>query len=174
MSPAASSVLFLVMYYSGILAGGADAKALISLSLAFPAYPAIPWLPLLWAPHLPASAVLSFPVSVLAAAAMLTLIPMALIGFRNASEGRFGPRMLTEYPMLLRDAENSYVWPAVDVEGGELVRRRPDADVGSVYARLKAEGIEEIPVTPMVPFVVPIAAGFAAVLAAGNPLFALV
>ena len=174
LSPAAFSVLFLVMYYSGMLAGGADAKAMVSLSLAFPAYPDIPFLPLAWQPLYPASFVISLPVSALISAAFISVVPMAFVGFRNASEGRLGLRMFSEYPMALKEAESSYVWPAVDVENGELIRRRPSGDPGEAFARLKAAGIEEIPVTPMIPFVAPIAAGFIAVIIAGNPLFAFV
>jgi len=104
---------------------------------------------------------------------MLSLVPMLLLGIRNALEGSYGPRMFTEYRMPLDDVRGSFVWLAEDMEDGEVVRRRVMDDVDNSLSKLDDAGITDVAVTPMVPFVLYIAAGLLVVLLLGNPLFAV-
>ncbi len=172
LGPPAAFAAFLCMYVSGLIRGGADAKALMSLSLAFPAYPAISGLPLYWAPSWPASLVLCLPVSVLSLAAMFTAAPMLLLGVCNAFRGTSGRGMFTEFVMPTDKARASFVWTLEDHMGGRVVRTAPSEDPGALD-RLEEAGIRTVRATPMVPFVAFIAAGFLATAVLGNPLFAL-
>ncbi|MBP5203382.1 MAG: hypothetical protein J6Z16_01935 [Candidatus Methanomethylophilaceae archaeon] len=172
LGPPVAFAVFLCMYASGLIRGGADAKALMSLSLAFPAYPAIGGLPLYWAPSWPVSAVLCLPVSALSLAAMFTAVPMLLLGVRNAFHGVCGRGMFTERVMPTGKARASFVWTLEDHMGGKVVRTAPSEDPGALD-RLEKAGIGTVRTTPMVPFVAFIAAGFLATAVLGNPLFAL-
>ncbi|MBR6203910.1 MAG: hypothetical protein IKQ60_02450 [Candidatus Methanomethylophilaceae archaeon] len=171
LAPFASSLLFLAMYHMRVLAGGADAKALIALAMV-PQYPSLPGVPLLWQAGWPLSAI-PLSVSVLVIAVILSLAPMICLGIRNAASGSWGPRMFTEYRMPLDEAERSYVWLVEDVQDGQVVRRRVTEGEREAASRLRDAGIEEVAVTPMVPFVAFIAAGLVVALLIGNPLFAV-
>ncbi len=171
VAPFVASALFLAMYHVRLLAGGADAKALIALSTV-PQYPSLSGLPLIWQAHGPLSAI-PLSVSVLIVAVILSLVPMIILGFRNASKGFAGRRMFTEYRMPLEKAKTSYVWLAEDVEDGEVVHRRVMENEVEAFERLEEAGIEDVAVTPMVPFVLYIAAGLLTVILLGNPLFAV-
>jgi hypothetical protein len=171
LAPFVSSLMFLFMYRFRVLAGGADAKALIALAMV-PQYPSIPGIPAVWQVGWPLSAV-PLSVSVLVMAVMLSLVPMLMLGIRNALEGSYGPRMFTEYRMPLDDVRGSFVWLAEDMEDGEVIRRRVMDDVDNSLSKLDDAGITDVAVTPMVPFVLYIAAGLLVVLLLGNPLFAV-
>ncbi len=171
LAPFVSSMMFLLMYRFYILAGGADAKALISLAMV-PQYPSIPGIPVVWQTGWPLSAV-PLSVSVLVMAVILSLVPMLLLGIRNALEGSYGPRMFTEYRMPLDDVRGSFVWLAEDIEDGEVIRRRVTDDVDNSLSKMDEIGMTDVAVTPMVPFVLYIAAGLFVVLLLGNPLFAV-
>ncbi|MBO4568511.1 MAG: hypothetical protein J5674_00785 [Candidatus Methanomethylophilaceae archaeon] len=170
--PGIAFAAFLCMYVSGLIRGGADAKALMSLSLAFPSYPDIGGLPLFWPPSWPAASFLCLPLSVLALAAILTSVPMLFIGARNAFQGRQGRGMFTEFPMPTSEARSSFVWTLQDVEDGAVVRTAPSDDPGAI-SRLEGAGVQTVTVTPMVPFVAFLAAGLLVAVLLGNPLFAL-
>ena len=126
--------LFASMYWSRILRGGADAKAMMSLALAYP--------------------IGIFPLSVLFLATILSMLYMVPVMRRN------GWRMSTTFEVPLSEAVNMHVWPVEDVVGGKIVRVPVPDDPGEVYARLSSHGREVVRVTPMVPFIVPIAAAF--------------
>ena len=126
--------LFASMYWSRILRGGADAKAMMSLALAYP--------------------IGIFPLSVLFLATILSMLYMVPVMRRN------GWRMSTTFEVPLSEAVNMHVWPVEDVVGGKIVRVPVPDDPGEVYARLSSHGCESVRVTPMVPFIVPIAAAF--------------
>lgn len=126
--------LFASMYWSRILRGGADAKAMMSLALAYP--------------------IGIFPLSVLFLATILSMLYMVSVMRRN------GWRMSTTLEVPLSEAVNMHVWPVEDVVGGKIVRVPVPDDPGEVYARLSSHGCESVRVTPMVPFIVPIAAAF--------------
>ncbi len=142
LAPFSSSALFLLMYHSRLLVGGADAKALISMS-SMPQHPSAQGLPLLWQAGWPMSAV-PLSVSVLLVAAVLSLAPMSLVGARNLREGRACARMLTERRMPLDEARASFVWPCEDAPEGAVVRRRVTEGEKEAYDRLERAGAEDV------------------------------
>lgn len=137
------------------LFGGADAKAL--MVLAFLA----PW-PSPESPHAIAPAL-----DALANGSLLMLaMPLAtLLG--NALRGRFAlPAMLLGRPVPLAQARAAHVWPmqAAGPDGAVRWRFWQKAGLDSLdaeYAALERAGLREVWVTAKVPFLVPLALGFA-------------
>ena len=156
--------ILLILYHARVIRGGADVKALIVLTLAFPAFPEIHYL--LWQPVYPEALVFNpvFTTMVLALL-MACLVPLYLL-FR----GRGDHPDLTSFSMPLDVARSSFVWPVQDHQDGMLVRTRIPDDPAEVYDRLEANGVENVRVTPMIPFIVPIAVGFTATMTLGSPL----
>lgn len=165
------------LYEFGLLRGGADAKAFMSLGLLFPGvYPHVgplPWL----APSPLVEPVLAvwFPFAfvVLVNAAILFAVAPLWFLARNAASGdaKF-PQALLGYRAPL-DGLPRFAWLMDRVEGGEHVtvvfpRRREDRD--EQVRLLKERGLREAWITPQLPFLVAIAAGFALAVTVGNVL----
>lgn len=168
-------LVFILLYQFDVIKGGADAKALIALSIMFPLYPQIGPLPLITIPFETAQFVLPFPLLVLFNAALLTLaVPVAML-LLNISRHQFRfPAMLFGYVMPVAEARKSYVWPMERIEEGD--RRLslfpgPSEDTGADLDRLSEAGAEEIWVTPKVPFLIPITASLVFSVVVGNLLF---
>ncbi len=165
------STIFLVMYYTGLLRGGADAKCMISLAVAFPVYPLFLKFPLVSVMNGFASTVFSFSLAVLFHALLFTIllsIPMLSI---NLKRKNIGKAMFSGYVTDVESARKSYVWPMYDVKEGRLVGIPPTENVHGVYDRLEQHGERNIWVTPMIPFIVPITISFFFTLMFGNPVF---
>lgn len=141
-------LLFYGMYLVGLLKGGADAKCLMVLALAFPVYPEVMGLPFLWdMPH-PESLVVNPSFSVMVLALVVSLLWCLPVATRNIRSGDVDGRLLTSYRMDAGEAEKAFVW-RIDDEPG------PDGRVR---------------VTPMVPFVLPLAVSSLIVAVLGTPL----
>lgn len=141
-------LLFYGMYLVGLLKGGADAKCLMVLALAFPVYPEVLGAPLLWdIPH-PESLVVNPSFSVMVLALVISLLGCLPVAARNIRSGDMDRRLLTSYRMDAEEAEKAFVW-----------RLEDEAD---------SEG--KVRVTPMVPFVLPLAISFLIVAVLGTPL----
>jgi preflagellin peptidase FlaK len=142
-------ILFLTLFFTGTIKGGADVKCLISMSLMFPVYPALLNFSMVATSPL-VSAVISFPVAVLFHAAVLSLLLTIPMAVRNIIRGDTGsPRMFTGYRMSAEDAAGAHVWP---------IDAAPDSD-GKVW------------VTPKIPFIVPITVAVFFVTFVGNVMF---
>ena len=161
-------LLFLVLYHLGLLRGGADAKAMMSLSMAVPFYP---WPGVLWASGPVDSVLMNPPFVIFAMALVLSLSSVVPVLCRSVSDGSVSA---SRYRMPLDEAESSFVWPLEDVVDGCVRRIHPPDDPGSVYGRLRRHGCTDVEVTPMIPFVVPITVSYVAVMVLGNPLVMLV
>ena len=74
--------------------------------------------------------------------------------------------------MGIEDARHSFVWPTEDAVDGEKVRMRVSEDTGA-YDRMEASGYGEIMVTPMIPFLFPMAVALSVVVLFGSPVFIL-
>lgn len=168
-------LVFILLYQFDVIKGGADAKALIALSIMFPTYPVIASLPLIAVPFETAQFVLPFPLLVLFNAALLTLaVPVALAAL-NISRRRFRfPAMLFGYVMPVAEARTSYVWPMERIEDGERkfsLFPGPSEDTGADLDRLAEAGAQEVWVTPKVPFLIPITASLLFSVVVGNIIF---
>lgn len=177
-----ASVPILVVVYQlfwrlRVLHGGADAKALIALSLLVPTYPdALPF-PLFAAnPFMEPALRIVFPFSLVVwvdAAIVSLAVPIALLVY-NAARGDLAfPQALLGYRVSL-DSMPSNVWLMERItEGGEHVLvlfPKRGTDPSSDVARLRAAGIDRPWVQPKTPFMVPLLVGFLLAFFAGNLL----
>ncbi len=165
------------LYASGLLAGGADAKALMALALAVPRSPALGPLPL-WQPLL-----LPFPLVALIYWGLLTLpLPLAFL-LLNAARGNLKlPEALLGYRVSVVDPPR-FVWFMDRVEGGQLTRRRlasfmvpaeqRDWDPADQARRLRDAGLQEAWATPLTPGLAFFAIGYVLAFVLGNPLLPL-
>ena len=159
---------FLLFYHLGLLRGGADAKAMMSLSMASPFYP---WQGVLWGSGPVDGLLLNPPFIIFTSALVLSTAYHMTVVIRCGSPGA---RTIRGFRMPVSEAERSFVWPVEDVVDGHLRRIQPPDDPGAVYRRLRDDGFSEVEVTPMIPFVLPIAISYVAVLVLGDPLAMLV
>ena len=165
-------VLFHVLYSIGIVRGGADAKALMAISIAIPVYPELGFGVFSGNGVLESLMVPSF--SVLFLASVLSVAGCAVYcTVRN--HGVSVPGFYCGYMMPVADVCSSFVWPAEDIVDGKRCRCSIPEEGKNVEIcdRFRSLGLSEIYVTPMVPFVVPIAFSLIFVLLFGSPMFIL-
>jgi hypothetical protein len=149
------------LFESGLLYGGADAKALMVAGIAVP-IAASPWI----APHGVALAILAyypFAVTVLMNGAFVAIVvPLALL-LRNARHRDWnGLRTFTGYPLDVELLPHRFVWVA-----DPTFRRDDDAETSEddrkererLRDELRAKGVKTVWVTPQIPFIVLLAVG---------------
>lgn len=162
----------IMMYFTGIVRGGADAKATIAIAFAVPAYPVFGDLPII---ATPIGGTMEFIVpafSVLLIASFLAVFITPAYAIINLLRGDTEmPNMLAGCRMPLDKVKVSHVWPMYDYEDGVRVKRLAGFDDPDVIDRLREHGEDIVWVTPMIPFLVPIAAALTIILIIGNPLF---
>jgi len=191
LSFAATSALSIVLFYAGAF-GGADAKALICLSLALPTYP-IYFLQPFFTTVIPL-----FPITIFSNTVLLAALSVFYAITRNYLwKGRTGKRLfegfekeskwrklltiLCGYKVEAAELEKGgYFYPLEDVhvgEDGEIERKLivmpKDEEREEVIERiLNAAGRGELPrevwVTPGLPFLIFITAGFIVALILGD------
>ena len=168
------------LFEAGILFGGADAKALMIVGLLVPMF-STPWVPLP-ASVAPVTEVLPFAVNVLMNTALFSIaIPIA-IAVRNVRAKEFrGLSGFIGYTIPVDDLPRKYVWvrdpmfgeareEEKSIETSEDDRQRRVA----IADDLRSKGVRRVWVTPQIPFIVLMALGVIATLAAGNLLFDLI
>lgn len=171
--PAFAGLMY-VFWYFGLIAGGADAKALMAIAVLLP-FP-VAWssgLPFLQTPLPGAFSVLGN--SLLA----FLLIPLAFFVW-NFAHGDF--RLPHALLGLKREAGRlrvGHFWPmeVVAEDGARRTRlfasRMSAGEVEETFERLHALGAERVWVSPKVPFMVPLLVGFVAAFVAGDLMFGL-
>lgn len=167
-----TAVMFLFMlalYCTGLLRGGGDAKAMMSLSMLLPVYPE--GCCILWEPVYPAAYAFNPVFSIMLLALLFSLLYGVKIICLSRKQGAKG---ITAYRMTVKEARSSFVWPLEDIVDGEKVRIKAGGVPKDALDRLEAAGVDQIWVTPMIPFVLPITIAYAIVLILGSPLFLLV
>lgn len=158
------------LYWLGLLAGGADAKALMALAVLFPLPLHLGAFPLLASPLPPAFGVLGN------ALLAFLAVPLALLARNLARRDLRWPHALLGFRMPLARARRAHVWPMEHVQDGEvrtmLMPSRfvwEDAD----WEALGAAGKEQLWVTPKVPFMVPLLVGVVVTAFLGDVVSAL-
>lgn len=150
------------------LFGGADAKALIVLSLL------APWPPV-GSPH----ALMPALDAVANGSAFMLLVPVVFL-LANAARGDVHlPAALLGTRRGLAAARRSHVWPmqVVDATAPDGLRwrywQRLGGDLPGEYYALERAGVPRVWVTPKVPFLVPVLAGWIVAWTHGNAILAL-
>lgn len=156
-------------YEFGIVRGGADAKCLMALAIAVPQYPEPLFSIFPEAPGMVESIIIPS-VSVLFLASVMSVLGCILYCTVRSRGGS-----IRGYMMPAADVPDSFVWPAERLVNGDRERCGipDDGDVERICREYQDAGIDEMFVTPMMPFIVPIAAALAMTALFGNPLFIL-
>jgi len=167
-------LFIVVMYMLDIVRGGADAKALLSLSILFPFYPVFGSLPLIHGETSAAETLLPFSFSILFNAAIIVaLTPLAFL-VRNLSRKEFVfPLGLLGYKLDTTEVANKHVWLMESIEDGKLVthaRPRRHEDQKADIVLLASSGHKRVWVTPKIPFIVPMLMSLILTAIVGNVL----
>lgn len=148
--------LFFVMYQLGLLFGGADAKALMAIAILVPIQPNIYNYPIVKT-LLPFSFVIFFNALILFLA-----IPIGLFLYNISKKSFKLPHMFLGYKTTITNAKQKYVWPLEKIVDGKikLMYMPKNFETEEEYDKLEKHGLKEIWVTPKVPFMIPLLAGF--------------
>lgn len=165
------------LWYFGLIAGGADAKALMALGVLLP-YPVM-----LGAPFpLLENPIPSWPlaVSVLGNSLLLFLaVPLSFV-FWNLSRGHVRlPHAVLGIKRKAKDVQRGHMWPMeiVDEDGTRRTKLFPSRlaqdEIDALFERVQALGEEKVWVTPKVPFMIPLLLGFVAAFYIGDLMLGL-
>ncbi len=148
-------MLIVLMYMFDVIRGGADAKALLSLSVLFPFYP---WMTILhgfdWT-----QVMMPFAFVVLVNAAIITAISPLYFIMKNLSSGDFAfPQAFLGYKMESKSAKGKHVWLMERMEAGRHIlftRPKKAEDLNTELDLLAKAGHDRVWVTPKIPFILP-------------------
>jgi len=170
-------LVYQLFYRVRILHGGADAKALITLGLLVPTYPNMTPFPLMTLdPRVETFWRVTFPFSLVVwvdAAVLFLAVPLGLL-LLNAARGDLAfPQALLGYRARL-DPFPPHAWlmEKISARGDHFLVLFPKrgGNPAQDLERLRAAGIDRVWVTPQIPFMVPLCAGFLLAFFVGNVL----
>ncbi len=162
--------LMYLFFQMRLLFGGADAKALMALAILVPIQPVMEPLPL-WRSFMPGSWII-FANAVI----LFLLIPLSLLVYNIAKRNLKFPNCLLGYVMRVEDAKQRFVWPLEKIKDGKrkLMYMPKNFDVDEELNEFEKLGITDIWVTPKIPFMIPLLAGFLASFLLGDILLQFV
>lgn len=160
---------FYVLFQLRLIFGGADAKALMAISILAPLSPNINNFPLY--NTLPFFTWTIFANSVL----LFLIIPISLLFFNIAKKNIEVPYCVLGYKMDIKKAKEKFVWPLEKIKDGKrkFMYMPKDFDVKEELEEFEKKGIKQIWVTPKIPFMIPLLAGFICSFIIGDILFSL-
>lgn len=161
--------LMYIFFQLRLIFGGADAKAIMALAILVPLEPSIFEFPLL-------SSFMPFSWVILSNSVLLfLLIPVSLLIFNIARRNIEFPYCLLGYKLSVEKAKERFVWPLEKiVDGKRKFSYMPkEFDVEDDLETFEKNGIMEIWVTPKIPFMIPLLAGFLCSFILGDLLFHL-
>ena len=162
--------LMYLFFQMRLLFGGADAKALMALAILVPIQPVMGSLPL-WPSFMPGSWIIFANATIL-----FLLIPISLLLYNAGKRNLKFPHSLLGYVITVEKAKQSFVWPLEKIKDGKrkLMYMPKNFDVDEELKEFEKLGITEIWVTPKIPFMIPLLAGFLASFFLGDILLQLV
>jgi len=161
---------FYILFQFRLIFGGADAKALMALAILVPLVPKLENFPMYDA--LPFFTWTIFSNSVI----LFLFIPLSLLIFNMAKRNVEFPYCLVGYKMKAEKALEKFVWPLEKFKDGErrFVYMPSEFEAEEEILELQKHGLNEIWVTPKIPFMIPLLAGFTASFILGDILFHLI
>lgn len=159
-----------LLYQMRLLFGGADAKAIMALTILLPLQPNIYDLPIWGQSFMPASWTV-FVNSLI----IFLFIPIFLLIYNLTQRNIKLPHSLLGYKMKLQKAKEKYVWPLEKIQDGKtkLIIRPKEFDTKEEYNEFEKKGITEIWVTPKIPFMIPLLLGFICTFIFGDILYTI-
>lgn len=171
-------LIVVVLYITDVIRGGADAKALVALSIVFPFYPHLGNLPVIEAPAADAEILFPFAFTVLVNAAIIVAVLPLFFLAKNLVAHEFEyPQGLLGYKLEAKDVVGRHVWLMERIDEGRVlryVRPRVGEDLGKEVDLLNKAGVSRIWVTPKLPFIIPIAVSVLFSTVIGELLFLLI
>jgi len=160
-----------LLFQLRLIFGGADAKALMAIAILVPIEPSINQFPV-WG-----GTVMPFSWTIFANSIIIFLfIPLFLL-FYNLGKGNAKfPHSLLGYKMSIKEAKEKFVWPLERYKDGKrkFVYMPKEFDASKEYKEFEKYGINEIWVTPKIPFMIPLLVGFIFAFVFGDILFNLI
>jgi len=171
-------MVIVVLYMADVIRGGADAKALMSLTMLFPFYPALADLPILRSDSTSVEVIMPFSFIVLINAAIVVVfVPLVFLAKNAAARELRFPQALLGYKLDCEHIEGKHVWLMERMDNGShKIYARPQSKenlVSEVDALLKA-GHRRIWVTPKIPFMIPLLISLFISTIVGNLLLLLI
>jgi preflagellin peptidase FlaK len=159
-----------LLFQMRLLFGGADAKAIMAITILLPFQPTIYDLPVWGQSFMPASWTV-FVDSLI----IFLFIPIFLLIYNLTQRNIKLPYALLGYKMKLQKAKEKFVWPLEKIKDGKtrLIIRPKDFDAKEEYNELEKHGITEIWVTPKIPFMIPLLLGFICTFIFGDILYTI-
>jgi len=158
---------FYVMFQFRLIFGGADAKALMALSILAPLKPSIEGFPVYGA--LPFFTWTIFANSII----LFLIIPLSLLVFNIVKKDIEFPYCILGYKTSIEKAREKFVWPLEKLVDGKrkFMYMPKDFDIDVGLAEFEKNYIKTIWVTPKIPFMIPLLAGFICSFILGDILF---
>ncbi|MGF3573734.1 MAG: A24 family peptidase C-terminal domain-containing protein, partial [Candidatus Bathyarchaeia archaeon] len=163
--------LVYLLFQMRLIFGGADAKALMAIALLAPFQPIIENLPFYGVSVMP------FPWTIFSNSIIIFLLgPLSLLFFNIVKRNIKFPYAFLGYKMSVEKAKEKFVWPLEKLVDGKrkFMYMPKDFDVDEELEEFENHGIKEIWVTPKIPFMIPLLAGFICSFIFGDILFYLI
>ncbi len=159
-----------LLYQIRLLFGGADAKAIMAITILLPIQPNLNHFPIWGRSFMPASWTV-FSDSLI----IFMLVPIFLLIFNLTQKNIKLPHALLGYKMKIQTAKEKFVWPLEKIVDGKtkLIIRPKDFDTMEEYNEFEKQGIKEIWVTPKIPFMIPLLIGFICTFIFGDFLYSI-
>jgi preflagellin peptidase FlaK len=152
-------LVIVVLYAFDVIKGGADAKALMALSIMFPFAPVVGSMPVIQGNKWYADVVLPFSFGVLVTAAIaVAFLPLVFLVRNIANRELEFPLTLLGIKMGVGEAKGKFVWLMERVENDKVVKHarvRSDEDLDEELRKLETAGRKRVWVTPKIPFIIP-------------------
>ncbi|NIP31085.1 MAG: hypothetical protein GTN59_11135 [Candidatus Dadabacteria bacterium] len=160
--------LVYLLFQLRLIFGGADAKALMAIAILVPIEPIINQFPIWKETPMP------FSWSIFANSIIIFLfIPISLLVFNLIKGNLKFPYALLGYKMNINNARDKFVWPLEQFIDGKrkFVYMPKDFDVSEEYDEFEKHNINEIWVTPKIPFMIPLLIGYIFAFIFGDILY---
>ena len=162
-------VFMYVLFQFRLIFGGADAKAIMALAILAPFEPSIFGYPLI-------NSIMPFSWIIFSNSVVLfLLLPLSLFVYNLTKRNIELPYCFLGYRMRIEDAKEKFVWPLEKIVNGKrkFSYIPKNFDIEDELKKFEKKCISEIWVTPKVPFMIPLLAGYICSFILGDILFYL-
>jgi preflagellin peptidase FlaK len=159
-----------ILFQIRFIFGGADVKAIMSLAILVPFEPSLSGFPLM-------NSLMPFSWIIFSNSVVLFIFfPICLFLFNIYRKDIKLPYIFLGYKLSIKKAREKFVWPLEKIVNGKrkFSYMPKNFDVEDEWEKFEKYGINKIWVTPKVPFMIPLLAGFICSFILGDILYYIV